>query len=76
MSSFNTQKFERQIYNDNQITGNKNFSMVEAEKYLNDERVKGIKNQEILAKQVDDMMIKDLKGASLVRDLESKYERC
>lgn len=73
MSGFNNQRFERQVFDPNPSAfGNKNFSIAEAEKYLNDERVRGITVQEKLAKQVDDMLVKDLKGATLIRDLEAK----
>ena len=73
MSGFNNQRFERQVFDPNPASaGNRNFSIAEAERYLNDERVRGINVQEKLAKQVDDMMIKDMKGATLIRDLEAK----
>lgn len=47
-------------------------SVAEAERYLHDERSRGIVTQERLGKQVDDLVMKDLKGASLIRELEGK----
>jgi len=82
-SNFNTQRFEggqrppTEIGNLTRImdaTGGIGAnSMIEAERYLNEERNRAINSQEKLSKQVDDLMMKDLKGAQLIRDLESKY---
>ena len=76
-SNFNTQKFERVVYgNQGELdlgpTGARPRQMAEAERYLSDERTRGIVTQEKLAKQVDNLMMKDLRGAQLVKELESK----
>ncbi len=78
-SSFNTQRFERVIHPPNinpadlapTLEPNRH-SVAEAERYIHDERTRGILTQERLSKQVDDLVMKDLKGAQLIRELEGK----
>lgn len=43
-----------------------------AETVLNEERRRGIETREVMANQIDDLMKKDLQGAQIVRELESK----
>lgn len=74
-SQFNTQKFERAVYTQDQelvTAGRQSNPMADAERYLSDERTRGISAQERLSKQVDDLTMKDLRGAQLVKEVESK----
>lgn len=71
MSEFNTQKFANTIGQAAHPLAGAN-STIEAEKFLNEERTRNITVQEKLAKHVDDLMVKDLRGASLIRELEAK----
>lgn len=75
-TNFNTQKFERVVYAQQGLDlGNTGFRpqpMAEAERFLDEERTRGIVTHERMAKQVDDMMMKDLRGAQLIKELESK----
>lgn len=43
-----------------------------AETVLNEERRRGMETREVMANQIDDLMKKDLKGAQIVRELETK----
>lgn len=54
-------------------TGSNKYGVAFSEKVLNDERRRGIETREVMSKQIEDLMAKDLKGATLVRELESKY---
>lgn len=75
-SNFNTQRLERVAFAqpglDQGLTGIRPQPMAEAERYLSEERTRGIVTQERMAKQVDDLMMKDLRGAQLIKELESK----
>jgi hypothetical protein len=54
-------------------TGSNKYGVAFSEYVLNDERRRGIETKEAMVKQIEDLMSKDLKGATLIRELESKY---
>lgn len=66
----NTQRFDRQVYVDQSAT--RHPTAADAERYMIDERNRGLATNDRLARQVDDLTMKDLRGAQLVKDVESK----